>query len=157
MPRTSEHDGFVRGKDPVPMPRRRPRPYGTGVVIELKNGLAIRWRETVILNGVECRVMRYENLGDVTKKEAEARLAEKQTAARRQGPQVAVEIPLFREVAARYERDILSVHKFSVQVVRKTILNVHLIPRFGATPVSAIATVDIQRFFTELREAGYIQ
>lgn len=140
------------------MARKRPRPYGTGVVMELKNGLAIRWWETVQNpDGAARREMQYENLGDVTKKEAEARLQEKQNLARRRGPRSELPIPLFREVVSRYERDILSILKFSTKSVRQTYLKIHLVPRFGAMPVSAIATADVQRFFTELREAGYMR
>ena len=40
---------------------------------------------------------------------------------------------------------------------RKTILDTHLIPRFGPVLISNIPTADIQRFFTELRESGYIK
>lgn len=137
------------------MPRKKPRPYGTGAIVELKHGLAIRWWETVIgPDGQERREMQYKKLGDVTRKEAEAQLGEKQQAARK-GPRQEIVIPTFKELAERYKRDILSMQKFSTRTVRTTILDVHLIPRFGALPISQIPTADIQRYFTELREAGY--
>src|SRR5579862_8258252 len=106
----------LRGKDKPLMARKRPRPYGTGALVELKGGMAIRWWETVVgEDGQARREMQYENLGPVTKKEAEVRLQEKQQTARRQGPRRNLTIPLFSELAARYERDILSMLKFSVR------------------------------------------
>jgi len=137
---------------------RTKRPYGTGSVIALKGGTAIRWWETIVgEDGMARREMQYENLGDVTKKEAEGRLADKQHAARRNGPRRELAIPLFSEVAERYSRDILALAKFSTRTVRKTILDTHLIPRFGSMLLSDLTTATIQRFFTELREAGYFQ
>jgi len=138
------------------MARKRPRPYGTGALVELKGGMAIRWWETVVGEGGQAsREMQYENLGPVTKKEAEARLQEKQQTARRRGPRRDLPIPLFSELAARYERDILSMLKFSVRTVRTTNLKHHLLPRFGNHRISTIGPAEVQRFFTELRETGY--
>ncbi len=135
--------------------RKKPRPYGTGAIVQLKNGLAIRWWETVAdSDGVVRREMCYENLGDITKKEAEGRLAEKQQAVRR-GPRLAIEIPTFKELCDRYKRDILSMQKFSTRSGRTTLLDTHLIPRFGPLRISELRPAEIQRFFTELRESGY--
>lgn len=153
------------------MARKKPRRYGSGIVVELKGGFVIRWWETIIgADGQERRKMGYENLGDVTRKEAESRLAEKLVSNRRAGPRQEQVIPTFSEHAARYKRDILpmpeseqekdsaipkQIHKFSTRSVRRTILDRHLIPRFGSMLVSSITTAHIQAFIAELLHAGY--
>jgi len=138
------------------MHRRKHRPYGTGAIVELRHGLAIRYWETYVdAKGATRRVMRYENLGDVTKRQAEATLAERQIAIRKQGPRREVPVPTFREVSERYERDILSMKKASTRKGRTALLDFHLVPRFGSRKVSELTTADIQRYFTELRETGF--
>jgi len=126
--------------------------------VELKQGLAIRWWETVFNDaGEKRRVMKYEKLGaGVSKRDAESTLADRLAAARQVVLPPPLQIPNFSELAARYERDILPMYeKLSTRVGRKTILDVHLTPRFGPGLVSELTTANIQRFFTELREAGY--
>jgi integrase len=140
------------------MARKKPRPYGSGQMIELESGFAVRWRETVIdADGKKRRVLRYENLGNLAKKDAESRAAEVLLNARRSGPRREQPIPTFSELVARYERDILSTKALSTRLVRKTILDVHLIPQFGPVLISNIGTADVQRFFTEMRENGYVK
>src|SRR6267378_5830386 len=126
---TLEQRAPTRGKDTSMARRKKPRPYGSGILVELKGSFAIRWWETVIgADGEERRKMGYENLGDIPKKEAESRLQEKLTRIHRTGPRQEQVIPTFSEHAARFERDILSLNKFSTRMVRKTMLDTHLIP-----------------------------
>ena len=58
----------------------RKRPYGTGYIRKVGNSWRIRWRETVIVDGVKRRRLRYENLGQVSKREASRVLAERMAA-----------------------------------------------------------------------------
>lgn len=148
--------GAVEGKE-LSMTRRSPRPYGTGPkVIELKRGLAIRWCETVIDgDGAEHREWRYENLGAISKKEAESRLAEKLHEIRQTGPRLELVIPTFSEHVARYKRDILSMKRLSTRSVRTTHLDHHWVPRFGSKSISDIGNAQIQTFMTELCRKGY--
>ncbi len=66
--------------------KKSKRPYMSGNVRRLEQGLAIRWREKFIgPDGAVFYKQCYENLGDVSKKDAELRLAEKQIARQRAG------------------------------------------------------------------------
>ncbi len=125
--------------------------------MELKSGFAIRWWETVIdAGGNKSRTMKYEKLkAGTSKRDAEAKLGERLLAARQTVLPPPPVIPTFSELADRFERDLLSMQKMSTRMGRKTILDVHLIPRFGPTRISELSTADFQRFFTELRETGY--
>ena len=54
------------------------RPYGSGCLLKVKGGYAIRWRERQMLpDGSTKRMLRYKTLGDVSKKEANRILNEK--------------------------------------------------------------------------------
>jgi integrase len=135
------------------MARKSRRPYGTGCILERGRGLAIRWYEEMIgPDGKPQRVKRYEALGPVSRKKAAETLAKKF--------QVQTPMPVqtkitFAEHAERWRSDILSTYKPSVRIGHGNILRVHLIPKFGARPVSEITTVEVQSWITELRERGY--
>jgi hypothetical protein len=88
------------------MARKRKRQYGSGTVVQEGTGLAIRWREPVLMpdGSIEQR-RRYQALGPVSRKEAARRLAEKLVeggSQREPTPTVT-----FREHAARWIRDVL--------------------------------------------------
>jgi hypothetical protein len=108
------------------------RQWGTGSIIQEKRGLAIRWSETVISkDGKRRRKMKYELLGDVTERKANMVLIERTAAARRRGPVLEKDMPTFKDHAARWKRDILPTYKFSVQLGHASIIDKHLVPRFG--------------------------
>ena len=135
------------------MVRRSRRPYGTGCVIREGCGLAIRWYETIIgADGQLRKVKRYEALGAVSMKKAGEILAEK-TRVREPLPEPTT--ITFAEHAERWRQDILPTYKPSVRFGHGDILRVHLLPKFGARPVSEITTMEIQSWVTELRERGY--
>jgi len=102
----------LRQREPVrkelisSMARKRKRQYGSGTVVQEGTGLAIRWREPVLMpdGSIEQR-RRYQALGPVSRKEAARRLAEKLVeggSQREPTPTVT-----FREHAARWIRDVL--------------------------------------------------
>lgn len=135
--------------------KRSRRNYGSGNIIELDGGLAIRWRETVLTADGPKRVMRYKNLGAVSRTEAGVQLAERMRTSKDAGPRVEAVIPTFGEIAERYKRDILPLSKFSTRALRGGVLDHHLEPRFGKVPVDGINAAAVQRFMTELRETGF--
>src|SRR5947209_1667922 len=126
----------MRGKENSSMARKIKRKYGSGEVVKSGSGLAIRWREPILMpdGTIKCR-RRYLALGEISSKEAARRLAEKLVesgSAKEPIPNVT-----FREHAAKWIRDILPMYKFSVRESYKMTLEKHLIPRFGDTLVSA--------------------
>jgi integrase len=142
---------------------RKKRQYGSGSVIKRGAGLAIRWREPILMpDGSIKYERRYLALGPVSQKEAARRLAEKLVesgSAREPIPNVT-----FREHAAKCIRDILPMYKFSVRESYKMIIEKHLIPRFGEALVSAatpeakrflVNMQTVQSFITEKREGNY--
>jgi hypothetical protein len=145
------------------MARKKRRRYGSGEVVKRGSGLAIRWREPILLpDGTIKYRRRYLALGEISYKEAARRLAEK--LAESGSAREPIPIVTFREHSARWMRDILPMYKFSVRESYKMIVEKHLIPRFGDTLVSA-ATPEarrflvnmeaVQSFITEKREANY--
>jgi integrase len=139
------------------MARKKARPYGSGAVVLLKSSMAIRWYETVPTEDGPRRVMRYQNLGAVTKKEAEAKLQERLVESRepRQETAPTKEIPTFTQVAEGYERDVLATLKFSTRTNRTVVLNHRLKPIFGMKKISDIGRKEVQQFMTSLRETGF--
>ena len=102
------------------------RPYGSGCVISTPKGLAIRWRETIMKDGKGRRVLRYEALGHVSRKEAAKKLREKLRTA-----DVPREAPItFEELAREWVRSILPMYKYSTRKTHRHILNKHLLPMF---------------------------
>ena len=60
------------------MARQKRRQYGSGCLLKRGRGWAIRWREMEIApDGTQQRVLRYESLGEVTRKEAATALAQR--------------------------------------------------------------------------------
>ena len=61
---------------------RRKRQYGSGCLLRRKGGWALRWRETEISpDGTRRRVLRYESLGEMSRKQASDILAQRVVAA----------------------------------------------------------------------------
>src|SRR5262245_28695268 len=136
-----EHGEPTGGKDVSRMAqKKRKRPYGSGCLLKVKTGWAIRWREQK--DGK--RVMKYEALGDIPKLKAsqilsdKVREASKRNADRQEAP------VSFNEHAARWEKDILPLYKFSTRKGHQWILNTHLLPRFGAMMLTAFTMQEIQ-------------
>jgi integrase len=139
------------------------RQGGSGSIVREKHGLAIRWPEYVITEaGDRMRRMRYEFLGNVSERDAGGTLVDRIAQARRDPPKLLAAPPLFKEHAARWQRDILEsagedaadFYKFSVRDVRSGIFRSRLLPRFGALPLPEISTGSIQEWIAELRREG---
>ncbi len=134
------------------MARKTRRPWGLGEVFKEGRGYAIRWRETVIVDGQPKKVRRFEALGLVSKTEAEAILLKRAQASRME-PAAIVANPMFGEHAERWKRDILPMYKHSAQLGHGLILRVHLLPKFEKRPIRDIGQMEIQGWITELRQA----
>ena len=66
---------------------RRKRQYGSGCLLSKGKGWAIRWREIEIApDGKRKRVLRYETLAEMPRRDAADILAQKLAAAGRKGP-----------------------------------------------------------------------
>jgi hypothetical protein len=78
MSAEQRHEEPTRGKGFSRMARQRRRQYGSGCLLKRGRGWAIRWRELEIApDGTVQKRLRYEALGDVTRKQAAETLAER--------------------------------------------------------------------------------
>ncbi len=127
--------------------KKTKRSYGTGCVIKKANGLAIRWREPLLMpDGSIRRVLKFETLGSVSKKEAVQKLQDRLAAcqAPRRGPVT------FQELASTWKATVLPMYKYSTQKGHAEILEKRLLPHFGQFRIDRISRQDIQRFAAEL-------
>jgi len=144
---------------------KRKRQCGTGSIVQEESGLAIRWPEYVVLpDGQRRRKMRYELLEGATAREANDKLLERITKARRDGPKP-LEVKAattFQDHVARWQKDFLEsagagtedLYKFSVRSVWLGIIKARLSPRFGKFRLTEISAALIQEWITELRREG---
>jgi integrase len=133
---------------------RKKRPYGSGCLIQKGTGWALRWREIEIApDGTRQKVLRFKNLGSVSKREATQRLSELMALAGTN--QIQRSRVLFEALAAQWEATVLPMYKHSTRKNHTHILHKHLVPRFGKTGVSAITRQDVQKYVAELAIAGY--
>ena len=105
------------------------RPYGTGAVIEKPNGLAIRWRELVLMpDGSTRSVLKYKSLGPVSKKEANQALQDRLTAYQtpRRGPIT------FQELVSVWKATVLPMYKHSTKKNYTEFLEKKVLPYFGS-------------------------
>lgn len=133
---------------------RKKRQYGSGCLFKEGRGWAIRWREVEIApDGSRRRVLRYEALGEVSRKTASDILAEKLAVARGKTP--GRSRVTFKALASEYEVLVLPMYKHSTQKHRRFMLKKHLLPRFGDWPLSEITKQEIQRYVAHLTQSGY--
>jgi integrase len=133
-------------------PRRRQ--YGSGCLLTKPNGFAIRWRELEIApDGSTRKVLRYESLGRVTRKEAQETLAQRLAAAGNHVPQRSR--VTFGTVAREWQANVLPMYKHSTQKGRRHVLAKHLLPRFGEMPLSEVTRQEVQTYIAQLAKAGY--
>jgi len=135
----------------------RKRDWGSGSIVNEKRGLAIRWSETVLLkDGRRRRQMKYEFLGDVSRRKAREALAAKIDAKKKMNAAIDYgEPPTFKEHAQRWETDILPMYRYSVRISYASILKTHLVPQFGTWLVSLVGPKDVQAWITALRDKDY--
>jgi hypothetical protein len=98
-------------------------------------------------------VLRYEALGEVTRKIASDTLAQKLAANERSAPMRSR--VTFRTLAAEWEASVMPMYKHSTQVHRRFMLKKHLLPRFGDMAISDVTRQEIQGYVAHLTQAGY--
>jgi integrase len=114
---------------------------------------AIRWREFEIApDGTKRKVLRFETLGDIPRKEAAECLALKIAASGKAAERSRV---TFRTLADQWATSVLPMYKHSTQKHRRFTLRKHLLPRFGDMAISEITRQDVQMYVAQLTQRGY--
>ena len=133
----------------------RKRQYGSGCLLRLQGGWAIRWRETEIgPDGESKRLLRYETLVEMSRKQASDMLAQRIAAANTKRA-VAPSTLTFRELAVQWQATVLPMYKHSTQKNHGHILEKHLLPRFGNVRLTALGRQDVQAYVAHLAAQGY--
>lgn len=133
---------------------RRKRQYGSGCLLAKGGGWAIRWREREIApDGTRKRVLRYETLGSMSRREAADILAQKVAAAGGKAPMRSR--VMFRTLVNQWQATVLPMYKASTQKNHRHIAAKHLTPRFGDIPVSDITRQEVQSYVAHLTHVGY--
>lgn len=132
----------------------RKRQYGTGQLAQRRKGWVIRWRENEIApDGKLRRVLRYEQLGPMPRREAAQVLAQRVAAAA--DPRSVRSRVQFDVLVAEWERTVVPMYKSSTQKNHRHIVTKHLIPRFGTLAVADVTTQTIQAYVAHLTNEGY--
>ena len=136
------------GKDVSRMAQTK-RQYGSGCLLQRGKGWTIRWRELEIApDGTKKKVLRYERLGEISRKKAAEQLAQKVAAAGTSGPtRSRVD---FRTIANEWQSHVLPMYKHSTQKNHRHILQKHLLPRFGDLPICDVTRQRIQEYVAHL-------
>jgi integrase len=130
------------------------RQYGSGCLLKRGRGWAIRWREVEIApDGSRKKVLRYETLGPMSRREASDVLSGK-IAASSSGAPTRSRVT-FNTLSTEWSTSVLPMYKHSTQKHRRFMLKKHLLPRFGHKAVSDITRQEIQLYVSELVQAGY--
>jgi integrase len=131
------------------------RQYGSGCLLKNGKGWVIRWRELEIApDGTSRRVLRYERLEPMSRREAAAALARKIAAMSGRTAPMRSRVT-FRTIATEWETTVLPMYKHSTQKHRRFMLNKHLSPRFGDKAVCEITRQEIQVYVAQLIQRGY--
>jgi integrase len=137
------------------MARQKRRQYGSGCLLKRGRGWAIRWREMEIApDGTRRKVLRYEALGEVTRKEASNMLANR-AAGVANGNKPTRSRVTFRTLAAEWQAHVLPMYKHSTQRNHRHILEKHLLPRFGDMAMTDITRQEVQAYVAHLVSSGY--
>jgi integrase len=130
------------------------RQYGSGQLIERRRGWVIRWWEYEIApDGSKRKALRYERLGEMTRKQAAEILSQRLAA---MGTTKAIRSRVgFRTLVAEWEVSVLPMYKPSTQKHRRFMLKKHLLPEFGDKAVCDITRQEIQGYVARLMQAGY--
>jgi hypothetical protein len=138
---------------------RSKRQYGSGCLLKRGKGWAIRWREIEIApDGTKQKVLRYEALGEVSRKQATNTLAERMSAART-GKAATRPRVTFRTVGGEWDDG--SVLQCTNTRQRSIVgsCSKALLPQFGDTVVSEVTRqwmdIDEQARMLTVREAVY--
>jgi integrase len=115
----------------------------------------IRWRELEIApDGSRRRVLRYETLGPMSRREAAQILAQKVAAASCTNTPTRSRVT-FRTLATEWQASVLPMYKHSTQKHRRFMLKKHLLPRFGDRALSELTRQEIQVYVAHLTQEGY--
>ena len=98
-------------------------------------------------------MLRYEALGDVTRREAADALARK-VAAGSNGSPTRSRVT-FRAVVAEWLSTVVPMYKPSTQKNHRHIVGKHLLPRFGDRALGDLARQEVQAYVARLVDAGY--
>src|SRR5688572_24095718 len=125
---------------------RSKRQYGSGCLIKRGTVYAIRWRELVIASdGRATRAMRYETLGEATRKEASHVLTQRLAAAHVLTTPTR-SLVTFRSFVAEWDATVVPMYKHSTQGHHRQIVRKHLLPQFGDRRMCDISRQEIQRY-----------
>jgi integrase len=114
----------------------------------------MRWREFEIApDGTKVKVLRYERLGEISRKEAVEKLAHKLATAGTHAPTRSR--VTFRTIAADWEAHVMPMYKHSTQKNHRHILQKHLLPRFGDMAICDVKRQAIQEYVSHLMQTGY--
>ena len=137
------HEEPTGGKGVSRMARTK-RQYGSGCLLKRGKGWAIRWRELEIApDSTRKKVLRYEALGEVTRKQASDTLNQRIAAAGHSKAPTRSRVT-FRTLAGEWDASVLPMYKHSTQKHRRFMLKKHLLPRFGDMAVSDVTRQEIQ-------------
>jgi integrase len=154
MPGGLNHEEPTRRKGVSRMAQRK-RQYGSGCLLAKGNGWAIRWRELEIApDGTRTRVLRYERLMPMSRRQASAILAQRVAVASSQKAPTGSRVT-FRTLANEWQTTVLPMYKHSTQKHRRFMLTKHLLPRFGDSAVCEITRQEIQVYVAHLARQGY--
>jgi integrase len=105
-------------------------------------------------DGKRRKSLRYEALGEVTKKQASDTLAQRLAAAG-SGKAPTRSRMTFRTLAGEWDVSVLPKYKHSTQKHRRFMLKKHLLPRFGDRQLSEVTRQEIQGYVAHLTRSGY--
>jgi len=148
------HEESVRDGKETLVTRKSKRPYGTGYLKQEGQNWVMRWRETQIgADGSRKRVLRFESLGPITRKEATAILTQR-IAITSSDHKVMRSRLTFATLAQQWKATVLPMYKLSTRKCYLHILDKRLIPRFGEFELSKITRQEIQAYIAQLTSEG---
>ncbi len=134
---------------------RSKRQYGSGCLLPRGKGWAIRWRELEIApDGSRRKVLRYEALGEVTRKQASNVVMQKLIAAGECKTPMRSRLT-FATLVAEWLTSVVPMYKHSTQKHRRYMVKKWLLPQFGDRQLSEITRQEIQAYVTHLSQQGY--
>jgi integrase len=105
-------------------------------------------------DGTRRKVLRYEALGNVTRKQASETLAQRMAAGENGGTPTRSRVA-FRMLAADWLAHVVPMYKPSTQKNHRHILGKHLLPRFGDKAIAEVTRQEVQAYVAHLVSAGY--
>jgi integrase len=104
-------------------------------------------------DGTRRRVLRYETLAPMSRREAADVLAQRLAAAGRQA--ASRSRVTFRTLVSEWQATVLPMYKASTQKNHRHIATKHLLPQFGDKAVSDVTRQEVQAYVAHLTQVGY--